>query len=58
MKLMKLLGTLIALSIAFFLFSLWKDESNWTLWVGLMIGGTVSHFIIVNLNARQKNKQL
>ncbi|MBM7694982.1 hypothetical protein [Salimicrobium jeotgali] len=58
MKLKTLAGILMGFTIGFLLVSLWKTDLDWSLWGGLMIGGTVGHFIMVTLNRRKKNKQL
>jgi len=57
-RLNTLLGTLLGFSVAFFLFGLWKGELDWSLWICLMIGGIIGHFIMVNIKERKNNKQL
>jgi len=58
MKFNMLVGTLVGFTIAFFLFGLWKGNLDWSLWIALIIGGTVGHFIMVNVSERKKNKRL
>ncbi|PBB06280.1 hypothetical protein [Salimicrobium humidisoli] len=58
MKLKILTGILMGFTIGFLLVSFWKNDIDWSLWGGLMIGGIVAHFIMINVNERKKNKRL
>lgn len=58
MRLNILLGTLIGFTVAFFIFGFWKGNLAWSLWIALLIGGTIGHFVMVNVNERKKNKRL
>jgi len=46
-RIKSLLGTLAGFSIGFFLIGLWKGELDWSLWISILIGGTIGHSVIV-----------
>lgn len=56
MRLNMLLGTLIGFTVAFFIFGFWKDNLDWSLWIALLAGGAIGHFIIAIISKHEKNK--
>lgn len=56
MRLNMLLGTLIGFTVAFFMLSFWRGHVDWSLWIALMIGGAIGHFIIAIISKHKKNK--
>ena len=56
MRLNMLLGTLIGFTIAFFMLSFLRGHVDWSLWIALMIGGAIGHFIMVNSSEHKKER--